>query len=125
MMQADSTYQLFIQSLNITNAAMEANRDSIFLKPLLTACDAELRDEDFGVAIFEDDPEHPVDNFTIRLENDTFVLVSHQAPRGDAESVWKVSKSYLQDVVEHPRKYIDNPALLAFDWLKQRVNLSV
>ena len=74
-MATDSTYDLFILAMNVTNAAMEANSESIALKPLLTACSSELADEDFAVAIYDDDPAHPVDHFTIRLKGVTFVLV--------------------------------------------------
>jgi hypothetical protein len=54
------------------------------------------------------------------MVDNAFVLVSH-SKAGDADSAWKVSVDYLRDVVDNPRRYIDNPALLAFDWLKQRL----
>lgn len=118
-MTTDSTYDLFIQAMNVTNAAMEANADSAALHPLLTACSLELADKDFGVAIYVDDPANPVDFFTIRLNGVSFVLVSHShAPPSVNESTWNVSTEYLRDVISNPRKYVDRPALLAFDWLR-------
>lgn len=122
-MRHGSTFDLFVQGLNITNAAMQANRDSLLLKPMLAACAIELSDEDFGVAIYGEDPDELEDSFTIRLQGHSFVLVSHRPPEA-GEPAWKVSREYLQDVVDHPRKYVDSPSLLAFDWLKQRLNLT-
>ncbi|MEZ6144036.1 MAG: hypothetical protein R3B91_01120 [Planctomycetaceae bacterium] len=119
-MATDSTYDLFIQAMNVTNAAMEANSESIALKPMLTACSQELANEDFGVAIYDNDPANPVDHFTIRLKGVSFVLVSHDSP-ADTDPTWKVSKMYLRDVISNPRKYIDHPSLLAFDWLRRRL----
>ncbi len=123
MMYGDSTFDLFVQGLNVTNAAMEANRDSLFLKSMLAACAMDLSGQDFGVAIYDNESGQPVDFFTIRLQDNTFVLVSHQPLESD-EADWKVSREYLQDVVDHPRKYIDSPTLLTFDWLKQRLKLT-
>lgn len=121
MKTSASTYELFIQALNVTNAAMEANQHSLVLKPMLAACALELENKDFAVEIHDDVPEHPVDFYTIRMVGITFVLVSH-SKTPSADSAWKVSVNYLQDVVDHPRHYIENPALLAFDWLKQRLS---
>jgi hypothetical protein len=41
----------------------------------------------------------------------------------DAEEGWKVNVSYLQQVVDNPQEYIDNPAKLDFDWLRDRLKL--
>lgn len=123
MRNSKSTYDLFLQALNVTNASMEANRNSVILKPMLDACRNELAGEDFGVEIYEDDPDAPCDYFTIRLKGDTFVLVSHSKPESTSAQ-WRVSLDYLRDVATHPRRYIDHPALLAFDWLNRRLNVS-
>ena len=122
MMTSFSTTALFIQALNVTNAAMEANRQSLILKPMLTACTRKLAGEDFAVAIYDDDPEHPVDFFTIRLRESVFVLVTHSSrPAGDVD--WSVSVEYLHELLDDPWRYIDNPVLLDFDWLTQRLEL--
>jgi hypothetical protein len=120
MTTSATTYEIFVQAMDVTNAAMEANRHSFVLKPMLSACSSELKNQDFAVEIYDDEPEHPVDFFTIRLVGNTFVLVSHSKTPA-ASAAWKVSVEYLRDVVENPRRYIDHPTLLAFDWLKQRL----
>jgi hypothetical protein len=118
-----TTYDLFIQALNITNAALELHRDSLLLMPMLKTCNRELRGKNFGVEIYVESPDQPVDFFTIRLQGAAFVLVAHRAP-AHAEATWTVSRDYLADVVTHPRAYINHPSLLAFDWLNQRLNVN-
>ncbi|MCA9110735.1 MAG: hypothetical protein KDA52_12350, partial [Planctomycetaceae bacterium] len=114
-----STYELFIQAMNITNASMEANCESATLKPLLNACELNLADEDLIVTIYEGRPDNALESFTIRLNGVTFVLVSRGVlPNGGTD--WYVSEDYLRDVTSHPREYIDDPALLSLDWLRQR-----
>jgi hypothetical protein len=121
--QRVSTFSRFVQALNITNAALEAHQDSLLFKPMLVACRLMLGDENLGVAIFQHDPDDPHDFFTIRMQDGTFVLVD----RGDTEIGidWLVSEDYLQDVASHPARYIENPELLDFDWLKKRAGMVV
>ena len=122
-MAGAGTYTTFIQALNVMNASLEANRESLVFKPLLKACETNLRDTNLGIAVYKDDPDTPHDYFTIRMKSGTFVLVS----RGKQEPnvAWKVSESYLTDVAHNPRKYVDSPTMLSFDWLKDRVGLTV
>ena len=41
----------------------------------------------------------------------------------EPEAGWKVSRSYLESVVENADEYIEHPAKLDWDWLKSRVGV--
>jgi hypothetical protein len=120
-MRRASTFSKFIQALNVTNAALEAHRESIVFRPLLTACESKLEGEDLGVAIYRDDPEHPQTQLSIRLDDGRFVLVSPDLTVRDLD--WIVSEDYLDDVIKRPTRYCNNPNLLQFDWLRRRVGM--
>lgn len=103
------------------NAALEMHRDSLLFQAMLKACDAELEGEDLGVAVYDEDADQPSDHFTIRMQEGSFAFVSHsQSSDGDD---WEVSEDYLDQVIADPKRYIENPSLLSFDWLKQRLGL--
>jgi hypothetical protein len=48
--------------------------------------------------------------------------MSHR--KEDPSIAWKVPESYLKDVVENAEDYINHPAKLDWEWLKQRVGIS-
>jgi len=89
------------------------------LGPLISAWDKFLDGHKAGVEIYDEDPNKPFDYFTIRYLNKKFEIVSRGKSEHDTE--WKVSREYLQSIVDDPQKYIDNPTKLDLDWLKHRL----
>ena len=51
--------------------------------------------------------------------NEKFEIQSRGKSEHDTE--WKVSRDYLESVVDNPQEYIDNPAKLDLEWLKHRL----
>lgn len=118
---SNTTYQHFIEALNVMNAAIAAHQDSNFFKVFLTGCENVFGDRNLGVAVYQDDPDTPHDYYTIRLEDRAFVLVSHG--KKNPKWTWKVSEEYLQQVADDPNRYIKNPALLDWDWFTDRLGI--
>lgn len=112
---------LFTQALNVLNAALDHNRERTPYKQILDASERLIGGRRLGVALYADDASEPYDYFTIRFGKGAFELLEHG--KRDPEIAWKVSRSYLQRVAERPREYIENPALLDWDWLRSRVGL--
>jgi hypothetical protein len=118
-MTSKDIYTLFTDALDVMNQALEKHRDSGFMKGLVAAADKFLDGHKAGVEIYDEDPGKPFDYFTIRYLNDKFEILSRGKSEHDTE--WKVSRDYLQAIVDDPQKYIDHPSKLDLDWLKHRL----
>lgn len=119
-MERSSTYVCFLQALNVVNAALDLYRDSLVLRPLLSAAQKELDGCDLIVAIVDDElPSRPVDHVTIRLQAGGFVVVSHGNSGGEVD--WHVCRSELTEIIRDPRFFLDAPERLNMDWLQARL----
>ena len=118
-MADQNIYDLFKGTLDVTNEALEKNRDSKVIGTLFAAADKPLSGHKAGVEIYDEDPDKPFDYFTVRYLDGKIELYARGKSEHDTE--WKVSKNYLQSVVDDPQKYIDNPTKLNFEWLKVRL----
>ena len=121
-MKVTDTTTLFIDALNTMNAAMIANEDKLPYSLFIQAS----RKLDFqltvGVAVYKDDPDTPHDYYTVCYHENYIELVSHGKEKG-IDVAWKVSEDYLQKLEDDPQRYIDNPALMDWDWLKSRLGI--
>lgn len=122
-MSNPSTYQLFMDALDVTNRAIDANRGQGAWGKLFDAVDEHLEGHRAAVGVYDDDPAEPFDYFTIRLLDGRFELV--ERGRGEHDSEWKVSRDYLQSLVDDPDRYIEHPIRLDLDWLTDRLPDSV
>lgn len=116
-----SSTALFTEYVRVANQAIGQRKEKFPFKQLLDAAD-ELVDEPVNVGIYKDDADHPHDWFTMEFNGETFDVAQHG--KSDKGMTWKVTQAYLENVVENSDEYIENPAKLDFDWLKQRVGLS-
>lgn len=74
----------------------------------------------FGVAVYEDESEAPVDRYAVRLHEGRFELV----PGGEEPPIdWRVSVPFLRHVASHPDRYVDDPRRLELDWLERRLGI--
>jgi hypothetical protein len=121
-MKVTETTSLFTDALLTMNAAIEANEDKFPYKLFFDASqklDVELT---MGVAVYKDDPDTPHDYYTICFQQNRLELLSHGKEKG-IDIVWKVSEAYLEKLEADPQRYIDNPALMDWDWLKSRLGV--
>jgi len=112
-------YELFTEALDVTNRSLEKNRGSGFYGTLISAWDKYLDGHKAGVSIYDEDPAKPFDYFTIRYMKGKFEIQSRGKSEHDTE--WKVSRKYLKSLADDPQTYIDHPAKLDIDWLKDRL----
>lgn len=105
------------------NVALEGNRSSPIYQFIMSACAEGLEGKPLIVEVYGDNPSDVLDRFTIALRDLRFVLLQHGAKC--SESTWRVSEEYLHDVAANPGKYVEQPALLSFDWLRDRLQGSI
>lgn len=118
---APDTTSLFTRALNVINAALAKHGGDTPYAQLIAASEKVLSDRNLGVAVYESDASAPFDYYTLRFRNGAFELLSRGKQEPDA--AWKVSRDYLQGVVDHADEYIEHPAKLDWDWLKSRVGV--
>lgn len=117
-----TTDALFTQYLDIVNRSIGEHRDEFPYDKMIAASDKLLADKNVGVAVYKDDPAHPHHWFTIQMKGGTLDLVSHG--KSDTDIVWKVDEHHLENVVQAPQPYIDQPVKLDLDWLKTRIGIA-
>ncbi|HKL63677.1 MAG TPA: hypothetical protein VJ883_09940 [Woeseiaceae bacterium] len=116
-------YDLFTEALDVTNRALDANRDSAFYGTLISGMDKYLDGHRAAVAVSDDDPQEPFDYFTVRYLTGKFEILSRGKSEHDTE--WRVSREYLDSVARNPDEYIEQPAKLDIEWLRHMLPDSV
>jgi len=111
----------FTGALNTINAALAKHKDDQPYKTMVQAAEKAIGGSQIGVAVYESEPSKPFDYFTVRYRDASFELVSHG--KEDPDASWRVSREYLEKVAASPEEYIENPAKLDWDWLKDRVGV--
>ncbi len=112
---------LFTQALNVMNGALARHKDEVPYKQIAELSAKLIDGRNIGVAVYDNDAKNPFDYYTIRFEKDAFQLVSRG--KQEPEISWKVSRDYLEKVVENSDEYLEHPAKLDWDWLKSRLKL--
>lgn len=119
--QGDTTEaNLFSRYLEICNQAMEANKDRFPFKQILAAAQSEQSSKNIEVCIINDNPEG---TYVIQLGDNKIIGESHESCDDcECDGQWRVTRSYLEDVVQNPEKYIQNPAKIDWDWMYDQTN---
>lgn len=104
--------ELLEQYLEICNSAIDANRDRFPFKQIFSV----LSDPDNTrmVAAYIKEPAaiRPV---YIEVQGHDFSV--KEAAKKLPQKVWRVHRSYLEEVIEAPLSYINNPAKIDWDWI--------
>lgn len=117
---------LFKSYIDICNQALEKNKDRFPFNHLLSGFEVSDNVSSVRVEII-DDMQHS--RFHLRLINGEIEYdETHcQSPCnlchskcGNSSDVWSVRASYLNDVVENPEQYIENPARLDWEWVDSK-----
>ncbi len=112
-------FELFQRYLEICNHALEVNKNRFPFKQILEA--AQKADNSaprlVEVSIIED---HPVEKFAILLDKNTRVVgKKHEnCDNCQCQGEWRITQSYLEDVVNNPDAYISNPAKIDWEWIQ-------
>ncbi len=114
-----NTKALMTNYMNIVNRAIQENHDKFPFDKLISVGKDLTRDKKIGAAVYKSDAKQPHDYFTITHTGDRFKAEQgKQAP--DIE--WKIKEEHLQNVVQNPNEYIQNPLKLDLDWIKTRLS---
>ncbi len=109
------TLELLQQYLDICDAAIEANKERFPFKQILSAAQENERQEDVLVQIGD---QYPPERFIIHAKDHK--VSEDSSPECEdcsCGAAWRVSSSFLKNVVENPLSYIENPARLDWEWL--------
>lgn len=117
-----STQSVVTEYVEVVNQAISKNSGSWAMGKMIELGDSAIGDRKFGVAIFRDDSGSPHDFYTMKFEDGRLRIVAHG--KEDPVFTWKASESYLRDVVAERDKFIESPAKLDFEWLKDRTGLN-
>lgn len=109
--------------LDVANRAMSKHADKFPFKQLMALSNTIIGDRSIAIGIYKDDSSNTYDHYTYRFQDGKFQMVEHGKVKHAIE--WKASRDYLEEVVENPQEYIDNPFKLDFDWLKSRLGMEL
>ncbi len=110
---------LFTEALAVVNRALAANRDHPVFGRVLGLAEGHLDGHKANIVVYEDDPAAKEGFFTVKWEDHGLRLLT--VGKGPHDTQWKVSRAYLQSLVDDPETYVDNPARLDLDWLAHRI----
>lgn len=110
--------KLFQQYIDVCNKALEKNKDVFPYKQILSATESLINDKKISMDVFDDRPKA---RFNIQMNKSRFELTEPE--ESDDTHAWHLNASYLEEVVNNPDKYINNPAKIDWDWLKSRVGM--
>lgn len=112
-------HTLLTDMLRVANRAIEVHRDEPPWREIAERT-VDRESPAFGVAIFEDDPNAPVDQYAIRVHAGRLEVISGgYVPAVD----WRVSVDFLRDVASHPDGYVADPRALELGWLARRLGI--
>jgi len=115
MSEKEIKNDLFYRYLEICNQALAYNRDRFPFKQILGAAERENNTKAIEVCIIDD---HPVGAYVMNMDAHTLFAKPHEDCADCAYDVqWRVTKTYLEDVIAHPEDYIKNPAKINWEWL--------
>ena len=108
--------ELVERYMEVCNQAIEKHKDTFPYKNILKASEA-FQGSGWRFTVYDDEPKG---SYQINL-NDNFMEAKPCEKKHS--SGWHLNTSYLHKVTQNPQDYIDNPALLDLDWLKNRMGL--
>lgn len=114
---------LFEKSLEILNRSMIANRTRNPYKELFAACEKFFENQVLEVEIYDQDPQIYDEKYLIRWHHGIFEIMD--ALENKPSMTWKVSRKYLEHIVDHPDEYIESPFKFDWVWLKDRIGFEI
>lgn len=109
---------LFQHYLQVCNAAMDRHKNEFPYKYIWEAVEKLQAGEEVDLTVYDDAPQR---HYRVRLKDKQIEVV--QSDKDERHKGWKMNTSYLRKVTEHPQEYVEHPARLDWDWLKDRAGL--
>lgn len=107
-------FHIFIQGLNITNAALATNYRSAAVREIFQRYEDRFGSGSVAVQIVGGDSDLW---FRIRLQPGGFVILSHQRTLPSGPIHWQIQPDYLQELVDNSLHYMSHPEQLDWHWL--------
>lgn len=106
---------LFAQYLEVCNQALQASKHKFPFQQILGAAQQMNSSRKTEVFVIEDRPQS---TYVLLVNNEGIVAkAAASSEKCDCLGEWRVTRSYLEDVIQNPQKYIENPAKINWDWL--------
>ena len=106
---------VFRQYLNVCNQAIERNKDKF---PYTEIWNARLKGPEksalIHAVVFDDRPKLA---YLLRLTPEMKIEITEKKEL-QTDEAWPFSYQYMKRVINHPEKYITNPARLQWGWLQ-------
>lgn len=117
-MQQDNSQEdreLFERYLAVCNEALRQNSGRFPFKQILAeAGRCATCGQAVEVLIVDDQPTQGI---CVTYGDDRRLMVSDPHAQAVPPRKWKVTRSYLLNVIQNPGEYIDNPAKINWEWL--------
>ena len=108
---------LFKQYLKICNQALDENKNRFPYNHLWDAAQKLMEDEIVQISIYDDRPK-----IAYCLQFKDHHIEAVKVSTTDKSDSCCINMSYLEQVVEEPEKYIENPAKIDWDWLRNNLD---
>lgn len=114
--------ELLVRYAELCNRAMRQNSHKAWFRKAKQASKLMVGGSKFHTIVYESDPGQPIAEATLHFDADREAVRLLDGDEKEAAFTWKVSTSYLRDVVEtRPDWYVANPLRLDWKWLADRV----
>lgn len=104
------TRDLFDRYLEVCNKAIAKHAEKIPFKQII---ESEQAQKNVGVCIVDDIAKPSI---TMKLDGQKCLCAS-DVLEGACQTEWRVTRSYLEKVINNPEEYINNPAKIDWDWI--------
>ncbi|WP_262690373.1 hypothetical protein [Kordiimonas aestuarii] len=104
------------QYLDICNRVLAANRDRFPYNRIWEAGEAALKGRTVAIALVDDEPRA---SCVVKLKDHHIEAAETGGAAGDQPPVSRLSTRYIDDVLANPEKYIKDPSLIDWCWLKR------
>lgn len=122
-MEASSlqTDALMKQYVHVVNYAIGQHRDEFTYPQILGAAERASVDLQAGAAVYKSDPDKPHDRFVLAWKDGKLELID-RGKQGDRRW-WSFPRGHIEEGVEDPQPYLDDPMKLDLDWLTRRLGM--
>ncbi len=115
-------HTLFTDTLRVINRAVEAHAHASPWREIITRTGDHHREpRTFGVDVYEDDPERPVDHYRIGVHEGRFEVIERGSSGAAVD--WRVSVDQLRGIIADPDAHEDAPEKLGLSWLVERLGI--
>ena len=115
LVKEDSYEELMRRYLELCNQALEANKDRFPYGPIWKAAEEAMAGDEVEFALVDDAPKA---RMQVSMKNSQIDWhTCRQECQGEVP-IRRISADYIRKMLEDPKRVIEDPSLLDWDWLK-------